>query len=672
LIWLRRGKNDVSKSKKRKKLEARKQQSMMADLEAAIDAVMSDTQSEPSPLPDDETLPAEDMNLGVVAIVGGAVWGAIEKHCQELIQRAKRERIPREAKWRLNALTAAGEFAGGNSNEQKADWDSAEDGHETMRIARQKVVAAKTALGDAIYRNNRVPFSLMFSNISDYDDPATLEKLRLLVDKQTYTAAVPAAMRTAIEDAASYGESWIRGGIEPDGYGGLRTVISAVSPWQMYFDEAGTTELANAEYVIRKQRLSPFEVGRMVADAPPWMYDLDKVKAAVAGATAGPRDESDLAAQEDGRSGSPSVEWWEVWAQVPASLFKAESLVVADGENIFDWVRVMAVVAGSTMVAAVIGDDVPVTPFYRSEWDRDRMQPLPQGIYDAMARTQDMVTGAVRAWAANLKQASKIILAGHRYMVRQDATEIIKGVEFIDLDPDVRDVREAIQQFELQPMTAGLTQAIEILMEFGDLESGIPRVQQGTQPASTSTAFELRQRLLASGKYLNEIVRRHDDAIRWVIRFYLQVLEMQGVLDRGSAFTVVPQGFATYEDLVRRLDGLLRLIGLAAGNQRVDAMIDWDTLVKEVARADDLDVGKVFLSIDKQREQAEAAAQSEERALAMEDARASVRLKQARAAKDEASAQQAMGQIQLNRAKFIKDVEATTKAASEQRGIATR
>jgi hypothetical protein len=233
-------------------------------------------------------------------------------------------------------------------------------------------------------------------------------------------------------------------------------------------------------------------------------------------------------------------------------------------------------------------------------------------------------------------------------------------------------VREAIQQFELQPMTAGLTQAIEILMEFGDLESGIPRVQQGAQPASTSTAFELRQRLLASGKYLNEIVRRHDDAIRWVIRFYLQVLEMQGVLDRGSAFTVVPQGFATYEDLVRRLDGLLRLIGLAAGNQRVDAMIDWDTLVKEVARADDLDVGKVFLSIDKQREQAEAAAQSEERALAMEDARASVRLKQARAAKDEASAQQAMGQIQLNRAKFIKDVEATTKAASEQRGIATR
>jgi len=591
------------------------------------------------------------------------VRSALKRHLEELVTRAKRERAGREAKWRENRLTAEGEVysLGDKQAVAAGNYRAGDTGKERLRVARQKVVAAKVALGDAIYKNNRVPFLLQWAATSGFDDADALERIRRRVDELCYVGNMPDQLRVVIEESAGMGEAWLRGRVTDDGAGRPVPIIEAVSPWEMYFDEAGNADLENAEYVIQARRISPWEVAQLVQAAPAAVFDVEAIKQVMA--TAGTRgrgaDTSDI---EKPRDGSALIEWKEFWCKVPESLIAAgadDTAPIGLGGHVatLDWVPVMAVLADDRLVAAVHGAAVPPVPYYRVEWDIDRMRALPQGVYDVMGPTQEVMTGVVRAWLSNLRRASRITLAGKREKIRQDPEQIAEGVDFIDLDPDTRDVREAIQQIQIESLTGGLTQAIEMLLEFADLESAVPRIQQGVQPAGTATAFELRSRLAASGKYLNEIVRRHDGAVRWVIGFVLYVLELTGELQSGSAVDVVPKGFTQFEDLVRRLDGLLRLLSLGAQNPRVDRLVNHEAIVKQVAEADDLEPGKVLLSHEDLAARDQAEAESAERQIALADAQATLRGKEARALRDEAAAEQARGKLQLDRGKFIHDVE---------------
>jgi hypothetical protein len=521
------------------------------------------------------------------------------------------------------------------------------------------------AIGDSLYKSDRVPFMLSWAVGAD-GNPADIEAIRQRVDEVCFVTGAPARLRTEIEDAASYGEGWIHGTVGMDAQGRAVGAVEAVSPWEMFFDEAGANDLSEAEYVIRDRQLSPFDVARVVNGAQS-VYEQNAVLRAMAAARVG-RSSSENPKSNETRTSTETIQWREFWLHVPASLVAdaiagkpSAAAATAPTTATLEWVQVLVVMAGDELVA-VQAEPGPL-PYFRAEWDIERTRALPQGVYDIMGPTQEVMTGVVRAWLANLRRASEIILAGRRDKMRQDPEELGNGIRFIDLDPDTRDVREAIQQFVVDGNAAGLVNALEMLLEFADLESHIPRIQQGQQAQSDRTAFQLRARLVSSGKYLNEIVRRRDGCIRWTIGWVVYVMALSGEIPHESIVNVVPRGFSQFADLVSRLDGLLQMLGLGAQNPRIDAQLNHAEITRQIVQAEDLDAGKVLLTPAQVQARADAEAQSQERQLALANAQADVAVKQARAAKDNASAATIQGNLQLGRAKFIHDVEQSATAA---------
>ena len=55
-------------------------------------------------------------------------------------------------------------------------------------------------------------------------------------------------------------------------------------------------------------------------------------------------------------------------------------------------------------------------------------------------------------------------------------------------------------------------------------------------------------RLAASGKYLSEVVRRHDGAIRWSVGWILYVMALTGEIQHEAYLAVLPRGFAQFSD----------------------------------------------------------------------------------------------------------------------------
>ena len=599
----------------------------------------------------------------------------LKEHLLKLCSRAVRERSPREEKWDRNRLTGLGEGPGLTGDTARSYGDGAwragdyGAGQERLRVARQKLTTAKAALGDSVYKNNRVPFLLGWRASAAGSDEE-LANLKARVSEILVDARAASVLRDAIEDGATWGEYWIHGLVVAR-EGRMQAGVEVPSPWEMFVDPGREDDAEKAEYVIRRRRLTPYEIWENVA-AGGEVFDQDAVRRAIAGARSGGGGEAreHPALQEGGRAQADTVEWREVWAWVPAALLNGAADGAADGaapdggapETDPEWVSVAAYFAGGEPVAW--HSDPGPRPYARFIWDRDRTLAHPQGIYDAMEDTQECLTGAVRTWLANLRLASRILLAGHRDQLRQDPEKIRNGIEWIDLDPDTRDVREAVQQLAIQPMTAGMVEAVEMLLTFADLESNIPRILQGQAPQADQTAFEIRNRLMAAGKYLGEVVRRHDAAIVWVVGWVLYIMALLGEIKHEAIVEVQALGFATYSDLVQKIDGLIRLLGLGAQHPEVQGVLATEWIARQIAEAEDIDTGKAFLPAEERQARQEAQAQSEERQLALAEAQARTEGLRAKAARDAAAAEDYRGRGQLGRAKFIKDVEDEAKGAA--------
>jgi hypothetical protein len=591
----------------------------------------------------------------------------LKPYVDRIWQRAKQERASREAKWRENLLIADGQVVNTGAVEEGKSADAWRAGDksqtERLRVARQKVVTAKTSLGDSIFKADRVPFALSWSVSSPVPDADALETVRRRADEILFVTGVPQRMRAEIEEAASYGEAWVHGFVGKDAGGRAVGAIDVPSCWEMYFDEAGADDLAEAEYVIRERQMSAFEVARLVNGAE-GIYDTAAVETALQSAKVAGVAPNQEPRQAETRTRTERIAMRECWLHVPASLLDLEAAPQASVSETatLRWTDVLVILAADEIVAVVVNPG-PL-PYFRTIWDFERTRGLPQGLLDVLGPTQQVLTGMVRAWLSNIRKSSQIVLAGKRASLRQDPEQLADGITFLDLDPDCRDVREALQQFAVASNDAGLVQAIEMVLQFADLESNIPRIQQGQQVAADNTAYELRARLNASGKYLSEIVRRQDGAIRWAVGWVLYIMALSGEIAHESQLSIVPRGFAQFSDMVSRLDGLLQLLGLGAQNPRIDSLLNHEKIVRQVVAAGDLDAGDVLLSAAEQQERAQGEAQSEQTQLALADAKAEVAVKQARAARDNAAAQAQAANSQLGRAKFIHDVERSAQVGA--------
>lgn len=629
-------------------------------------------------------------------------WSAIRTYLGTLWQRAQQEREWRTAKWSRNRLTEQGECVGpGGQGGDAADKDgdgawrkgTKTHGGEKIRLAHQKIVAAKDIVGDSVYKANSMPFLLKYREESPYKelDPEgeVLASLTNRIKDILKECDIPGAMRQAVEDGASFGVYWLHE-TEAATDTGMLPSVDVPSPWEMFIDLHSEDDVERAEYVIRERRMTPYLAYRTVADAEQayqesqegvpdgaaHLFQPEPLSKALAAAQADGGDSSGQdspSSRENGKEQADILSWREMWAYVPESVLEGEGdggsyrFLPEGAEKLPALVPVLAVFVGAEMVSCML--DPGPRPYKTFFWTWNRMEDAPEGICDELQDIQTLTTGSLRAWAANVRYASRLLLAGKREYLKQDPEEWFQksdGVMFVDLDSDVQNVGQAVQQFKVDSCAQEIMSAFELFFTVADMDSSIPRILQGQQQDQNATAFEIRNRLASAGKHLGEAVRLHDAAIVWVVRYILRYLRESGAvisdglaLPQDSDLGIQPSGFSAYSDLVSRLDAMSGILAMSAKDEELSGATRKLAIARRMATAQDLDPNEMFKSDDElQSEAAEAEKRAqEEAAAANRAAETDMEVKAAKAARDRAAAEDMAAKNNLSRAEFVRRVE---------------
>jgi hypothetical protein len=637
-----------------------------------------------------------------------------------ILTAAKANRADVEKKWNRNRairhadpdLDPTGTW---KKRERKGKWKS----DTFISIGRQKHIAAYSIASDAIFKDGRIPFQVLVNDEGEPTeamqmDPAMAEFAdnqveweQARMNRQHRASRAVEEMCAALDDNLTYGECWGHAYVAqeemqrrvPVAPGVMQTVTESrdmlafehVSPWEMYFDMEAGRDHETWAYCVREQQKSSFDIANMAAGGAPFnAAALRRVLESGEGkATPAAGSAENVVSPKLRELPQRLKNVWvrEFWALVPTKKLAAferkwmaetESGANLDGvqspaadaadgaDEPRDWeqARVWAITAGNEIIA-YLRDPGPLR-YRRVEWEPNNDKQGGVGVADKMEFVTKVINGMVRSYENNAKLLSNLVAAVKREMMVTDPEDAL-GEEggLIELSEDCTDARQAIQQVTFQNILAPLIEGIRLFLQFSDDESQLPRAEQGTQGDADETAFALQQRLERSGKYIGNGVRRFDGMIEWYVG--QQCDFNQGNPDEKTGkgdFRVIATGFTSFQNQVVRLNKLLQTLNTIVASPELSRMHKLQWLLREIYKAQDIDPDQLLKNPDELAADDQAQQQSEQNQMAIAMLKAQVAAAEAKARKDDASAQQILASIETtkqtvntSRAKAVVEIE---------------
>lgn len=264
---------------------------------------------------------------------------------------------------------------------------------------------------------------------------------------------------------------------------------------------------------------------------------------------------------------------------------------------------------------------VPFTKVPGSCWGRG----IPQKIFDY----QENINRLIRMYIDNKRLSGNLMTAIDKSKLKNGETlDIYPGRNWeFDHGLGEMDVRKVIQSVALADVTGGVLEAVQMLMEWADQASGIPRILEGSEQAKTNaTAYAENQRIIAASKQLG-LALKNMDLYGWVpvIRaFYRWNMEFSKLDEIKGEYEVVATGFASFENKnLKKLD-LERMMLMSTQNPILAARIKADPLVEDWFETSNLRVDRYLYS----EEEAQVKSQQEQQA-ALEQQQATFNLQAA-------------------------------------------
>ncbi len=263
-------------------------------------------------------------------------------------------------------------------------------------------------------------------------------------------------------------------------------------------------------------------------------------------------------------------------------------------------------------------------PYHMVQWERIPGTPYGRGLGRNLRDPQSLATGFMRAYIdnKNLAGAGMLAIRAGSLDPMEDASPMPGKV--LKLRPEVRDVREAIQQFVFPDVGSSILEAIDRSENLGDTASGIPKALEGQAvQGPQETAFEINQRITSAAKQIGLVLKYFDERIvcPMIRALYHWNMAMPIDPDMRGDYEVHATGFSSYQDRVVKgtaLRNFLGLIGnLAQAFPELQAKYDTAAIVNAIARTEDIDPEELLRDEDEanamleQQQQAVAQAQAE-------------------------------------------------------------
>lgn len=615
-----------------------------------------------------------------------------------------------EVKWEKNINAFKKRSEGEWKEGEGEDWRS----DTFIGITKQKILAAYSIVIDTLLQGGKIPFFLKLSNVSEQELERIPEEERELIDQDIdmMTAKIEEDMahcegerqlkKTAMAGAI-YGESWGKKSIHSilhkswveqeyeDGSVEWEQVQDPrdhpkweeVTNWDMFRDlEADDVQSGRA--IIHRVMMSPYEL-RQLADEEFTLEDTIENVIKTADSTNG-KSHSDKEfatlnpAKRDIVNRHKNIRVLEYWGRIPRSvLAKFSEKVTKDIKNgseylqdfnlssndEFDYfeeesghdVECMVLVANDEVVRFVVMDEGE-RPFYRVVWEEATDHNHGIGIADNIEQIQMVLNGAVRAYEDNKKLSGNVILALKREHLKNQPEKIKPGMT-IELEEMCEDARQAIQQIEINDIGESLIGMVNLMLQFADDESNIPRIQQGSTGSGQETAFELSQRLEKSGKYLGAVIRNYDKSIiEPVITDFLEFNMLDPEAPGKGNYVVKANGFTSFQNKVTKLSAINQVMSLVLEQPDKFPKVDMDQLFKDFCELLDIDPDKWMKNEEDLTNEAEAQNQEMEQRQALFEAelekiKAETILAESRAQAEIADAQIQSEKLKLEMAKEI-------------------
>ena len=623
-----------------------------------------------------------------------------------------------ELKWQKNLAAAESDPDAPHwkKSETDADWMS----KSVMPFTRQKVTALHAVGTDVYLAGDKVPFMLE----EDTDGPIerqnedpeharavhdAIAEHEALLNRQLRACLAVEHLTDCWLSGAIYGDYWAKkyaGVMEDDRFeevapGVYQPVVRSrsayafkyLSVWAMFWDMEAVDD--DGDGFIEQDWVSAYDLRALLASDDPFLLPDAIVKAieeASGHATTANDTDGEQALPPRLRSiseRSRNIRWREFWGRAPRKTVedfsKAQTPLTPEAdtqastaptdaadirpEDRGDMVEVALVMAGTHVVRFALSDPTE-RPYVHGVMEKRLDASHGRSMPDNVENEQLTLNGLLRSIENSAKLASNTIFAVKQRLLN-DPTQIKKlfpGM-ILDINEDCDDVRKAIQQVIVEFIGERMLPLVNLMLEFGDLSSNLPRAQQGMQAANPQTAYELQQRLERSGKYVGRVVKNFDVFVQRLIRDGYRS-NMQDP-DSGLPFVnarVVALGYAAFEQTVLRMQKLLQLLGLAMQSPDLAMLFKLRDLVQEVVRSMRIDPDTVLKSEEQWLADMQAQAESRERALQTALMEAQVMLEQANAQKSGAQAVQTTEKvrqdderIEIERAKLVMEAERHVK-----------
>ncbi len=529
-------------------------------------------------------------------------------------------------------------------------------------ITKQKILAAYSIVIDTLLQGGKIPFFLKLANVSEQQLERISDEEKQIIDQDIdlMTAKIQedldlcngaTQLQRVVMSGAIYGESYGKKSVHAvnekewqqtqyeDGSSAWEQVDKikdrpkweAVTVWDMFRD-IESDDLQKGRAVIQRAMMSPYDLRQLDGKEFIVPESIDEViKKGDASNNNSKSDESSTSyspARRDIINRKKSIRVLEFWGRVPRKILKTFQERISkdkkdskeflsaynitnsefdDTEENGDDIECMVLVANDEVVRYAILDEGE-RPYYRAVWEDVIDVNYGIGVADNICQIQDILNGAVRAFEDNKKLSANVILALKREFMKNQKESFSPG-DTIELTEECDDVRKAIQSFNVADVGESLISMINLMLQFADDESNIPRIQQGSRNGGQETAFELSQRLEKSGKYLGGVIRNYDkQLIEPMITDFLEFNMLDPEAPGKGNYHVKANGFTSFQNKVTKLSAINQVMAMLMQNPDVFKKIDMDEIFREFCELLDIDPDKWM----KNKEDLEAEAQMQQ------------------------------------------------------------
>ena len=503
-----------------------------------------------------------------------------------------------------------------------------------------KVLAGASVVKDMLSRGGRMAFMLEPESLERAVDQgvarAAAEGHTALIHDQTGRTDTVGRLCLAIDDAALYGHCWIDLGYEDverprfttlDPMSGTASIelvtepmraIDRVSPWEMYWDlEALRSPDRLGAGVYRARNRSASQIANYNGALGFIETELRNVLAAAAvgqpgGSSKQPtKTEGERPGDSEFDRRSGDIHELIYFGEVPAHIVEAFEATLSGDTPAAPAPDVPsdAIARCATIECHVVIANQRVIRFVRTKKSERRYRmcywedvpdiPGGVGVADNAMDAQNNIVGLVRMLVNNIKQTGNVMWAGKRSDLVTDPRKIETGM-FIEVGKDTLRIEDAFKQIKVDDVSAGVERALQFVMSLGDIETMIPRTEQGQDADYKMTAFENASRLERAARYFTGILQRFDTLVSTIIEWYYagNLLDPNVDPKLKAPFRIKALGFASFFNRISRLNHLFTLLNLVLSKPEIAQLARIRWIVEEICKALDMDPSQVLKSVE--------------------------------------------------------------------------